>query len=87
MWFLSRKLFQDVANKTNEEAGDGTTCATVLAHAIAREGFESISKGANPIEIRRGVMLAVEKVVKSLKQMSKPVTTPEEIAQVRFDKS
>lgn len=51
-------LFQDVANKTNEEAGDGTTCATVLARAIAKEGFENISKGANPVEVRRGNRMA-----------------------------
>jgi chaperonin GroEL len=79
---IGAKLVQDVANNTNEEAGDGTTTATVLARSIAKEGFEKISKGANPIEIRRGVMLAVEKVVEKLKQLSKPVTTPEEIAQV-----
>uniref|UniRef100_A0A8C5XLQ5 Heat shock protein 60 n=1 Tax=Microcebus murinus TaxID=30608 RepID=A0A8C5XLQ5_MICMU len=50
------KLVQDVANNTNEEAGDGTTIATVLARSIAKEGFEKISKGANPVEIRRGVI-------------------------------
>ncbi|PAV62220.1 hypothetical protein WR25_00799 [Diploscapter pachys] len=69
-------------NKANEEAGDGTTCATVLARAIAKEGFENISKGANAIEIRRGVMAAVEVIVNELKNMSRKVTTPEEIAQV-----
>jgi len=79
---IGAKLVQDVANNTNEEAGDGTTTATVLARAIAKEGFEKISKGANPIEIRKGVMLAVNDVVENLKKMSKPVTTPEEIAQV-----
>uniref|UniRef100_A0A915PZB8 Heat shock protein 60 n=1 Tax=Setaria digitata TaxID=48799 RepID=A0A915PZB8_9BILA len=79
---LGAKLVQDVANKTNEEAGDGTTCATVLARAIAKEGFENISKGANPVEVRRGVMNAVELLVAELKKMSKNVTTPEEIAQV-----
>uniref|UniRef100_A0A5S6QQX8 Heat shock protein 60 n=1 Tax=Trichuris muris TaxID=70415 RepID=A0A5S6QQX8_TRIMR len=79
---VGARLVQDVANKTNEQAGDGTTCATVLARSIAREGFDSISKGANPIEIRRGVMMAVERVVNTLKEISKPVTTPEEIAQV-----
>ena len=79
---LGAKLVQDVANNTNEEAGDGTTTATVLARAIAREGFENISKGANPVEIRKGVMMAVDSVVDSLKKLSKPVTTPEEIAQV-----
>lgn len=79
---IGAKLVQDVANNTNEEAGDGTTTATVLARAIAKEGFDTISKGANPVEIRRGVMLAVETVINELKRMSKPVTTPEEIAQV-----
>lgn len=54
---IGAKLVQDVANNTNEEAGDGTTTATVLARAIAKEGFEKISKGANPIEIRRGILL------------------------------
>lgn len=53
---IGAKLVQDVANNTNEEAGDGTTCATVLARAIAKEGFDKISKGANPIEIRRGTL-------------------------------
>nr|ABO09590.1 heat shock protein 60 [Lucilia cuprina] len=79
---IGAKLVQDVANNTNEEAGDGTTTATVLARAIAKEGFEKISKGANPVEIRRGVMLAVETVKDNLKTMSRPVSTPEEIAQV-----
>lgn len=79
---IGAKLVMDVANNTNEEAGDGTTTATVLARAIAKEGFEKISKGANPIEIRRGVMSAVEHVVDKLKSFSKPVTTPEEISQV-----
>lgn len=79
---IGAKLVQEVANKANEEAGDGTTAATILARAIAKAGFEKISKGANPVEIRKGVMLAVEKVVEELKKMSKKVTTPEEIAQV-----
>uniref|UniRef100_A0A2I3GXR5 60 kDa heat shock protein, mitochondrial n=1 Tax=Nomascus leucogenys TaxID=61853 RepID=A0A2I3GXR5_NOMLE len=51
---IGAKLVQDVANNTNEEAGDGTTTATVLARSIAKEGFEKISKGVNPVEIRRG---------------------------------
>merc|ERR1719268_726344 len=79
---IGAKLVQDVANNTNESAGDGTTAATVLARAIAKEGFEKISKGANPVEIRKGVMSAVEAVIGNLKAMSKQVTTPEEIAQV-----
>ena len=79
---IGAKLVQDVANNTNEQAGDGTTAATVLARSIAKEGFEKISSGANPNEIRRGVMMAVETVIANLKAMSKQVTTPEEIAQV-----
>lgn len=79
---IGAKLVQDVANNTNEEAGDGTTTATVLARAIAKEGFEKISKGANPVEIRRGVILAVDAVKENLKKLSRQVTTPEEIAQV-----
>ena len=79
---IGAKLVQDVANNTSEEAGQGTTTATVLARSIAKEGFEKISKGANPVEIRRGVMLAVDAVIVELKKQSKPVTTPEEIAQV-----
>ena len=54
---IGAKLVQDVANNTNEEAGDGTTTATVLARAIAKEGFDKISKGANPVEIRKGMSL------------------------------
>jgi len=53
---IGAKLVQDVANNTNEEAGDGTTAATILARSFAKEGFEKISKGANPIEIRRGAV-------------------------------
>lgn len=79
---IGAKLVQDVANNTNEKAGDGTTAATVLARAIAKEGFDRISRGANPIEVRRGIMSAVTAVIEELKRMSKTVTTPEEIAQV-----
>lgn len=79
---IGARLVQDVANNTNEEAGDGTTTATVLARAIAKEGFEKISKGANPVEIRRGVILAVDAVKDHLKTLSRNVTSPEEIAQV-----
>ena len=59
---IGAKLVCDVANNTNEEAGDGTTSATVLARAIAKSGFDSVTHGANPVEIRRGVMQAVEAV-------------------------
>lgn len=79
---IGARLVQDVANNTNEEAGDGTTTATVLARAIAKSGFEAVSKGANPNEVRRGVMLAVETVTAGLRAMAKQVTSSDEIAQV-----
>merc|ERR1719273_1749751 len=79
---IGAKLVQDVANKTNEEAGDGTTTATVLARAIACKGFDNVTHGSNPVEIRRGLMVAVEAVNEHLAKLAKPVTTPEEIAQV-----
>ncbi|XP_068144481.1 60 kDa heat shock protein homolog 1, mitochondrial [Drosophila tropicalis] len=79
---LGAKLVQDVAENTNQSAGDGTTTATVLARSIAKEGFSYISRGANPVEIRRGVMLAVDNVKQSLIEMSQPVQTREEIQQV-----
>ena len=59
---IGAKLVQDVANNTNEKAGDGTTTATVLARAIAKSGFDRVTHGANPVEIRRGLMAAVETV-------------------------
>ena len=59
---IGAKLVQDVANNTNEKAGDGTTTATVLARAIAKAGFDRVTHGANPVEIRRGLMAAVEAV-------------------------
>ena len=60
---IGAKLVQDVANNTNEEAGDGTTTATVLARSIAKEGFERISRGANPVEIRRGDIFFITMIV------------------------
>ena len=79
---IGAKLVQDVANKTNEEAGDGTTTSTVLARAIATRGFDMVTHGSNPVEIRRGIMSAVDAVCEHLKTLSRPVTSPEEIAQV-----
>ncbi|XP_050426990.1 heat shock protein 60A-like [Adelges cooleyi] len=79
---IGARLVQDVANNTNDQAGDGTTTATVLARAIAKEGFEKIIKGANPVEIRKGVMLAVEAAKQHLSKLSKEVQTSDEIAQV-----
>ena len=79
---LGAKLVQDVASKTNETAGDGTTTATVLARAIFMEGLKNIAAGINPMDLRRGVQAAVEIVVKFLQTNSKVITTSEEIAQV-----
>lgn len=79
---LGAKLVQDVANKTNEVAGDGTTTATVLTQAIFSEGVKNVAAGCNPMDLRRGVQLAVDAVVKFLKEHSRTITTSEEIAQV-----
>eukprot|EP00128_Syssomonas_multiformis_P010632 Colp12_sorted_trinity150504_noHs@26169 len=79
---IGARLVQDVASKTNDVAGDGTTTATVLARAIAKEGFKAVAAGLNPLDLRRGIQSAVDVVVKRLKELSRPVTTSEEIAQV-----
>src|SRR5690606_16181712 len=68
--------------KTSDIAGDGTTTATVLAHAIVREGAKAVAAGMNPMDLKRGVDLAVEAVVQDLKKNAKKVTSNEEIAQV-----
>lgn len=79
---LGAELIKSVANKANDEAGDGTTTATVLARAIFREGCKSIAGGMNPMDLRRGINLAIEKVVEELKAMSTPVKGKSEIADV-----
>jgi chaperonin GroEL len=79
---LGAKLVQDVANKTNEVAGDGTTTATVLTRAIFLEGLRNVSAGINPVEMRKGVQQAVDKVVQFLHDHAKDITTSAEIAQV-----
>lgn len=79
---MGAQMVKEVAQKTNEDAGDGTTTATVLAQAIYREGVKLVSAGHNPMDLKRGIDLAVEKVVAKLKEMSKQVKTSEEIAQV-----
>jgi len=76
---LGAQLVKSVASKTNDEAGDGTTTATVLARAIFREGVKSVAAGMNPMDLRRGINLAVEAVIKDLKARSKPVKTKEMI--------
>jgi chaperonin GroEL len=71
-----------VASKTSDEVGDGTTTATVLAQAIVREGFKSVTAGMNPMDLKRGIDLAVEAVIEEIKRGSKTVPTDSEIAQV-----
>jgi len=79
---MGAQLIREVASKTNDEAGDGTTTATVLAQAIVREGMKAVASGRNPMDLRRGVEKAVLAVVEDLKKRSKKVTGSEEIAQV-----
>jgi chaperonin GroEL len=79
---LGAQMVREVASKTNDIAGDGTTTATVLAQAIVREGMKSVAAGMNPMDLKRGIDLAVSKVVADLKARSKPVAGTSEIAQV-----
>jgi chaperonin GroEL len=79
---MGAKMVREVASKTNDIAGDGTTTATVLAQAIFREGAKLVAAGHNPMELKRGVDKAVSAVVAQLKKLSKPVDRPKEIEQV-----
>jgi chaperonin GroEL len=79
---LGAQLIREVASKTNDKAGDGTTTATVLAQAIVVEGLKSVAAGMNPMDLKRGVDKAVVRVVEEIKNSSKKVTTNQEIAQV-----
>ncbi len=79
---LGAQLIREVASKTNDKAGDGTTTATVLAQAIVVEGLKSVASGRNPMDLKRGIDKAVLVVVEQIKQSSKKVTTNSEIAQV-----
>jgi len=79
---LGAQLVKEVATKTNDIAGDGTTTATVLAQAIVREGLRNVAAGANPIFLKRGIEKAVEAVVEEIKKTAKPVETREAISQV-----
>ena len=76
------QLLKEVSSKTNDVAGDGTTTASVLAQAIVREGLKNLTAGANPMSMKRGIDKAIEISVNSIKNMSRPVNTKEEIAQV-----
>jgi len=79
---LGAEIVKEVAEKTNDAAGDGTTTAVVLAQAIIAEGFKNVAAGANPLALKRGIEKGVEKVVEALKEMAKQITTKEEMAQV-----
>ena len=79
---MGAQMVREVASKTSDQAGDGTTTATVLAHAIVREGAKAVAAGMNPMDFKRGVDLAVETIVADLQKNSKNVTSNEEIAQV-----
>ena len=79
---MGAQMVREVASRTNDVAGDGTTTATVLAQAIVREGFKSVAAGMNPMDLSRGIKLAVANVSEELKSRSKPISTNEEVAQV-----
>jgi chaperonin GroEL len=79
---MGAKLVNEVASKTSDVAGDGTTTATVLARAIFKEGTRNIAAGSNPMAVRRGIEKAVEAAVERLKELGRPVQNPQEVAQV-----
>src|SRR5579875_2833238 len=79
---MGAQMLREVASKTSDTAGDGTTTATVLAQAIVREGVKAVAAGLNPMDLKRGIDKAVEAVVEDIKKRSKKVSTNEEIAQV-----
>ena len=79
---MGAQMVREVASKANDTAGDGTTTATVLAQAIAQEGAKSVAAGMNPMDLKRGIDMAVDAVVKSLEDMSQKITTSDEVSQV-----
>jgi len=79
---MGAQMVREVASKTSDQAGDGTTTATILAHAIVKEGAKAVAAGMNPMDLKRGIDLAVETIVADLQKNSKNVTSNEEIAQV-----
>ncbi|AXC50937.1 chaperonin GroEL [Paracoccus suum] len=79
---MGAQMVREVASRTNDEAGDGTTTATVLAQAIVREGMKAVAAGMNPMDLKRGIDMATAKVVESIKAASRPVNDSAEVAQV-----
>ncbi|ATI42702.1 chaperonin GroL [Pacificitalea manganoxidans] len=79
---MGAQMVKEVASRTNDEAGDGTTTATVLAQAIIKEGLKSVAAGMNPMDLKRGIDLAVSKVVTAIKDAARPVNDSAEVAQV-----
>ncbi|KGJ06743.1 chaperonin GroEL [Paracoccus halophilus] len=79
---MGAQMVREVASRTNDEAGDGTTTATVLAQAIIKEGLKSVAAGLNPMDLKRGIDLATSKVVEAIKAASRPVNDSDEVAQV-----
>ena len=79
---MGAQMVKEVASKTSSEAGDGTTTATILAHALVREGVRAVAAGMNPMDLRRGIDLAVDAIVADIAKRSKKVSTNDEIAQV-----
>src|SRR6184192_2524438 len=79
---MGAQMVKEVASKTSDVAGDGTTTATVLAQSIVKEGMKFVASGMNPMDLKRGIDKAVLAVVEELKKISKPCTTSKEIAQV-----
>src|SRR5207302_782306 len=79
---MGAQMVREVAQKTNDLAGDGTTTATVLAHAIVKEGAKSVAAGMNPMDLKRGVDIAVSAVVKDIERRAKKVGSSAEVAQV-----
>ena len=79
---MGAQMVKEVASRTNDEAGDGTTTATVLAQAIVREGTKAVAAGMNPMDLKRGIDIAVEAVIADVQKRTKKVKTSAEVAQV-----
>lgn len=79
---MGAQMVREVASRTNDEAGDGTTTATVLAQAIVREGMKAVAAGMNPMDLKRGIDMATQRVVESIKSAARPVSDSAEVAQV-----